>query len=112
MPASSVTQHQVTIDGKVVKYTATAGWLILKDPEDKQIARFGYTAYTLDGVKNAVAAAVDVRLQRRPGLVVDLAAHGHHGSAPRRRERRRLRAAAALADRRQRVSRRSTSPTS
>jgi carboxypeptidase C (cathepsin A) len=56
-PASSVTQHQITIDGQVVKYTATAGWLIMKDDKDKPIARFGYTAYTRDGSKD---------LSRRP----------------------------------------------
>lgn len=49
-PAASKTQHQVRIDGQVVKYTATAGWLIMKDDKDKPTARFGYTAYTRDGI--------------------------------------------------------------
>jgi len=51
-PASSRTQHEVQIDGQTVKYTATAGWLIMKDDKDKPIARFGYTAYTRDGTKD------------------------------------------------------------
>ena len=38
-------------------YTATAGWLILKNDEGKPIARFGYTAYTRDGVERPRAAA-------------------------------------------------------
>lgn len=67
VPASSVTKHQVTIDGKVIKYTATVGWLILKDPQDKQIARFGYTAYTLDGVKNLNQRPVTFAFNGGPG---------------------------------------------
>ena len=53
---SSRTQHQVRIDGEVVRYTATAGWLIMKNDEGKPIARFGYTAYTRDGVEDLRAA--------------------------------------------------------
>ena len=67
VPASSVTHHQVTIDGKVVKYTATTGWYILKDPEDKPIARFGYTAYTADGVKNPSQRPVTFAFNGGPG---------------------------------------------
>jgi len=54
---SSATQHQVQIDGKTVDYTATAGWLILENDEGEPIARFGYTAYTKNGVED---------LSRRP----------------------------------------------
>jgi carboxypeptidase C (cathepsin A) len=67
MPASSVTHHQVTIDGKVIKYTATTGWLVLKDTEDKQIARFGYTAYTADGIKNPSQRPVTFAFNGGPG---------------------------------------------
>ena len=49
-PAASKTQHKVEIDGQTVRYTATAGWLIMKNDEGKPVARFGYTAYTRDGV--------------------------------------------------------------
>jgi carboxypeptidase C (cathepsin A) len=65
--AASVTKHQTTIDGKTLKYTATVGWLILKDDEDKQIARFGYTAYTLDGVKNLARRPVTFAFNGGPG---------------------------------------------
>ena len=67
VPASSVTRHQVTIDGKVIKYTATTGWYILKDPQDKPIARFGYTAYTVDGVKNLALRPVTFAFNGGPG---------------------------------------------
>jgi carboxypeptidase C (cathepsin A) len=66
-PASSATRHQITIDGKVVKYTATTGWYILKDPKDQPIARFGYTAYTLDGVKSLSQRPVTFAYNGGPG---------------------------------------------
>lgn len=45
---TSVTEHQMTIDGKVLKYTARAGFLPICDQYGEAIARFFYTAYTLD----------------------------------------------------------------
>lgn len=39
----------VRINGKNIEYTATAGTLVMKDDEDKQIAEFGYTAYVQKG---------------------------------------------------------------
>ena len=50
-----------------MKYTATAGWYILKDPQDKPIARFGYTAYTADGVKNLTQRPVTFAFNGGPG---------------------------------------------
>jgi carboxypeptidase C (cathepsin A) len=49
----SVTQHQIKIDGKTIKYTATAGTMLMKDKDGKPIALFGYTAYVADGVDQA-----------------------------------------------------------
>jgi len=34
----SVTHHQMTVDGKIVTYTATAGYMPMKDKDDKLIA--------------------------------------------------------------------------
>jgi len=48
---SSVTQHRLTVRGKGLDYTATAGTLIVRDDEDKPIASMGYVAYTLRNVK-------------------------------------------------------------
>lgn len=51
---SSKTQHQVTIQGKDVKYTATAGTMILKEEEEesgeKAKASVFYISYTKNGV--------------------------------------------------------------
>jgi carboxypeptidase C (cathepsin A) len=46
--APSVTHHEVTIGGKVIKYTATAGCLDLPDYEGKPKANVFYIAYTKD----------------------------------------------------------------
>ncbi|MBW2698841.1 MAG: hypothetical protein JRE70_20315, partial [Deltaproteobacteria bacterium] len=46
--------HTVTIDGKEIAYTATAGTLFLKDEEGKPKAALFYVAYTRDGVEELV----------------------------------------------------------
>ena len=43
------TSHQITVDGKTLHYTATAGRLPLKDPAGKIEAEMFFAAYTLDG---------------------------------------------------------------
>jgi len=44
-----VTHHQITVDGKPVKYTATAGRLPIKRGDGKIEAEMFYVAYTVDG---------------------------------------------------------------
>ncbi len=44
-PEQSVTQHTITIGGKAVAYTATAGTLILRNDKDEPTASIGYVAY-------------------------------------------------------------------
>ncbi|HZB89265.1 MAG TPA: peptidase S10 [Terracidiphilus sp.] len=46
-----VTHHELTLDGKVLKYTATAGNLIIRDEEEKPYGSIFYVAYTLDGAE-------------------------------------------------------------
>ena len=64
---SSVTHHQIRIDGEMVRYTATAGWLILEDDQEEPIARFGYTAYTRDGVEEPSKRPVMFAFNGGPG---------------------------------------------
>ena len=66
-PKSSVTRGEVRIGGQVVRYTATAGWLIMKDDGGKPIARFGYTAYTRDGIKDRARRPVTFAYNGGPG---------------------------------------------
>jgi len=66
-PKVSRTQHQVRIDGQVVRYTATVGWMIMKDDAGKPVARFGYTAYTRDGVADLARRPVTFAFNGGPG---------------------------------------------
>jgi carboxypeptidase C (cathepsin A) len=43
------THHELTLDGKTLKYTATAGTLLIRDEEDKPYGSIFYVAYTLEG---------------------------------------------------------------
>src|SRR5215469_7052151 len=47
--APVVTHHQISVDGKALKYTATAGRLPIKRADGKIEAEMFYVAYTLDG---------------------------------------------------------------
>src|SRR5262245_66404119 len=44
-----VTHHQITANGKPLKYTATAGRLAIKPENGQTEAAIFFTAYTLDG---------------------------------------------------------------
>src|SRR5579864_4928478 len=48
-----VTHHQITVEGKALKYTATAGRLPIKRADGKIEAEMFYVAYTLDGQEAA-----------------------------------------------------------
>ncbi len=48
---SSVTHHELSMGGKSLKYTATAGTLLIRDEEDKPYGSLFYVAYTLDGAE-------------------------------------------------------------
>ena len=47
------THHQITVDGKLLKYTATAGRLPIKRGDGKIEAEMFYVAYTVDGQEAA-----------------------------------------------------------
>ena len=47
--APIVTHHQITLDGKVLRYTATAGRLPIKRGDGRIDAEMFFVAYTLDG---------------------------------------------------------------
>jgi carboxypeptidase C (cathepsin A) len=50
---TSVTHHELNLGGKSLKYTATAGTLLIRDEEDKPYGSMFYVAYTLDGAEPA-----------------------------------------------------------
>ena len=43
--------HELSLSGKTLKYTATAGTLIIRDEDDKPYGSIFYVSYTLDGVE-------------------------------------------------------------
>jgi carboxypeptidase C (cathepsin A) len=51
--APVVTHHQMTVDGKLLKYSATAGRLPIKRGDGRIEAEMFYVAYTLDGQDSA-----------------------------------------------------------
>ncbi len=66
-PESAVTSHSIRIDGQTVKYTATAGWLIMENEKGEPIARFGYTAYERDGVTDRTRRPITFAFNGGPG---------------------------------------------
>ena len=46
---SSVTRHSINVGGQSIKYTATAGTLLIRDDKDEPTASMFYVAYTRDG---------------------------------------------------------------
>ncbi len=86
---------------QTLHYTATCGLIPLQDEDKAQTtARLFFTAYTLDGVDRQRAAPAGVRLQRRAGIVVGVAAPGRDWPPARRDAGRGLDARAALPPRR------------
>jgi len=61
-----VTHHQITVDGKSLKYTATAGRLPIKRGDGKIEAEMFYVAYTLDG-QDAAKRPVTFAFNGGPG---------------------------------------------
>ena len=49
----AVTQHTITLGGKVYPYTARAGTITLTDAKGEPTCRMFYTAFTLDGVDSS-----------------------------------------------------------
>jgi carboxypeptidase C (cathepsin A) len=64
---SSVTHHAVTLDGRKLPYTATAGNLLLKDDDGTVKASVFYIAYMLDGVKDPAERPVTFSFNGGPG---------------------------------------------
>ncbi len=63
----AVTRHTVTIGGKAIAYTATAGTLTVNKQDEKPGARMYFTAYTMDGVRDASARPLTFVFNGGPG---------------------------------------------
>lgn len=65
-PRASVTRSQVRIGGTTVHYSATAGWLVL-ERDGAAVARFGFTAYTREGVESPARRPIMFAFNGGPG---------------------------------------------
>jgi carboxypeptidase C (cathepsin A) len=64
---SSVTDHEMTLNGKPLRYTATAGTLLVNGDDDKPYGSFFYVAYTLRGVTDPRTRPVTFLYNGGPG---------------------------------------------
>ncbi len=61
------TQHRVTVAGKVIPYTATTGYMELKDEDGTLKAKMFYTAYTRDDIRDKSARPITYTFNGGPG---------------------------------------------
>jgi carboxypeptidase C (cathepsin A) len=64
---TAVTQHSVTVNGQVIHYTATAGYMDMKDSKGKSLAHMFFIAYTKDGVTDEHTRPVTFAFNGGPG---------------------------------------------
>jgi carboxypeptidase C (cathepsin A) len=64
---NSVTQHEVMVDGKQIRYNATAGNLLIEGDDEQPNASFFYVAYTMDGVTDPKVRPITFLYNGGPG---------------------------------------------
>jgi carboxypeptidase C (cathepsin A) len=64
---SSVTEHDMSLNGKTLHYKATAGTLLIHGDDDKPYGTVFYVGYTLDGVSNPAGRPVTFLYNGGPG---------------------------------------------
>ena len=64
---NSVTSHEMTLGGKTIRYTATAGNLLIPGEDDQPYASVFYVAYTLDGVADTRSRPLTILYNGGPG---------------------------------------------
>ncbi len=63
----SVTHGRVNVDGKTIRYTATAGTILLRNAKNEPTASMFYVAYTMDGVQDPAKRPVTFIYNGGPG---------------------------------------------
>ncbi len=63
----SITKHTITIDGKIIPYTATAGEMIVDKPNEQPGASMFFVAYTRDDTKDTAARPLTFAFNGGPG---------------------------------------------
>lgn len=62
-----VTHDSIEVDGKTIRYTATAGTILLRDKNNQPIGSMFYVAYTRDGVRDLAHRPVTFLYNGGPG---------------------------------------------
>jgi carboxypeptidase C (cathepsin A) len=65
--STSKTQHEITINGKKIPYTATAGTMVLKKDDGKPWANMFYVAYTRDDIQEKSKRPITFSFNGGPG---------------------------------------------
>ncbi|SPE42185.1 exported hypothetical protein [Candidatus Sulfopaludibacter sp. SbA3] len=65
--SNSATEHTLALDGKALRYTATAGTLLINDEEEKPYGSIFYVAYTLGDVTDVRTRPVTFLYNGGPG---------------------------------------------
>ncbi len=76
------TRHTVTVDGRKIRYTATAGFLVLRNPAGVPTARMFYIAYREEGIRRESRRPITFAYNGGPGGASVLVDFG--GFGPRR----------------------------
>lgn len=63
----SESKHSVTIDGKLLNYTARAGTIVLKEEDGRPKASFFFIAYTKDGISDSATRPITFSFNGGPG---------------------------------------------
>lgn len=66
-PKAAVTQHTLAINGRTIRYTATAATIELKDDKGEATASMFYVAYTEDGVADPKTRPITFAYNGGPG---------------------------------------------
>jgi carboxypeptidase C (cathepsin A) len=67
IPPPVVTKHSITINGQLINYTATTGYLQLKTEDGKPTANIFFVAYTKDGVADKKSRPITYTFNGGPG---------------------------------------------
>ena len=63
----SVTHHRMTVEGKLIEYTATTGYMLMRNAEEKPIAKIFYVAYAVDDAGGKAKRPVTFVFNGGPG---------------------------------------------
>ncbi|MEA5401279.1 hypothetical protein VB776_00040 [Arcicella sp. DC2W] len=66
-PAPVITKHQTVINGQTISYTATTGYMVLKDEAGKAKGNVFFIAYTKDGITDITKRPVTYTFNGGPG---------------------------------------------